>query len=59
MLIQMEKRILMVWKIGQMNQMIGEIYRDASMRIILRSSIDEGAPAYEFRKIDYSKVTVE
>lgn len=36
-----------------LNQMEGEIYRDASMRILLRSS------GYKFRKIDYSKVAEE
>lgn len=43
---------------SRLNQMIGEIYRDASMRIILCSSLDEEDAPYEFRKIDYSKVTV-
>lgn len=42
-----------------LNEIEGEIYRDASMRIIWHNASWEEDSAYEFRKIDYSKVTAE
>lgn len=42
-----------------LNEIEGEIYRDASMRIIWHNASWEEDSAYEFRNIDYSKVTAE